>query len=467
MRIVVYIGIVFWCWAPRIAFAQYSNSFAINVTNSEVIGSVKFGGGMLGNNSSWTASTDIINPANFGSTALPCRGYSDYTIGNNNPNDGNLTNLEFSATVQAGGQYTLVVKGTSCGTPSPYMKAMRAYVDWNQDNDFNDVGELMFTSPISTLAIPTFFTSITVPSTFVGNTRMRIVFCRLGTLPVNQYFITSNTSYFIGETHDYTLIGPISYTVNAGVDQIVCDGDSVQLEATEAGNSSYLWTPSAGLSNPNIANPVASPVATTTYTVQADSSGYTATDSVTVYVYPYPVFTVSGDQTICYGGNPSDISASFIPGASYSWTPTSYLNTPNDYQSSFSTTVTSTTTFTVAVDLVGCVSEDSLTITPNAQPIVDLLAGPNPICDSGLVVLQASPSFPVSHYQFQQFDGSVWNDLTTPAMNTVNPLIVPSVNTPTDFRVRVAEYWPGCTPSAYDTASVNITTITTTPIIHY
>lgn len=463
----MYIGIVFWCVTSGDTYAQYPLSYAVNVTNSEVISSVKFGGGMLGNNSSWNASTDIVNPTNFGSITYPCRGYSDYTIGNNNPNDGNLTNVEFSATVQAGSLYTLVVKGTSCGTASPYMKAMRVYVDWNQDQDFTDVGELMYTSGISTLASPTFFTNILVPASFVGTTRMRIVFCRLGALPVNQYFINSNASYFVGETHDYSIVGPVTYTVNAGVDQIICEGDSVQLEATEAGNATYLWSPSAGLSDPNIANPIATPTSTTTYTVQADSGGLSATDSVTVYVYPYPVITVSGDQAVCYGGSPTDISASFIPGASYSWTPASFLNTPNSYQSSFSSSITSATTFVVAVDLVGCVTEDSLTITPGNQPIVDLIAAPNPICDSGLVVLQASPSFPVSHYQFQQFDGSVWNDLTTPAMNTVNPLIVPSVNTPTDFRVRVAESWPGCTPSAYDTANVNITTIISTPIIHY
>ena len=52
---------------------------------------------------------------------------------------------------------------------------------------------------------------------------------------------------------------------------------------------SYAWSPTTGLSNPNIANPVATPSSTTTYTVTATSAdGCTATNSVTVYVTPYP-----------------------------------------------------------------------------------------------------------------------------------------------------------------------------------
>ena len=54
-------------------------------------------------------------------------------------------------------------------------------------------------------------------------------------------------------------------TANAGPDVAVCEGDSTQLNAT--GGVSYNWSPTAGLSNSNIANPIATPSATTTYSV--------------------------------------------------------------------------------------------------------------------------------------------------------------------------------------------------------
>ena len=72
-------------------------------------------------------------------------------------------------------------------------------------------------------------------------------------------------------------------SVNAGPDQIVCNGTAAFLNAT--GGTSYTWSPAIGLSNANIANPVATPTVTTTYTVTATSAdGCTGTDIVVVNV---------------------------------------------------------------------------------------------------------------------------------------------------------------------------------------
>ncbi len=58
--------------------------------------------------------------------------------------------------------------------------------------------------------------------------------------------------------------------INAGISKSICRGDSTTLQAS--GADLYLWSPSTGLSNTNISNPVANPSATTTYTV----TGYIA-----------------------------------------------------------------------------------------------------------------------------------------------------------------------------------------------
>ena len=55
--------------------------------------------------------------------------------------------------------------------------------------------------------------------------------------------------------------------VTAGTSQSICKGSTVQLIAT--GGTTYLWTPATSLSDPNIANPKASPQVTTNYTVTA------------------------------------------------------------------------------------------------------------------------------------------------------------------------------------------------------
>ena len=64
-------------------------------------------------------------------------------------------------------------------------------------------------------------------------------------------------------------------------DEMICYGDAVRLRAT--GGNRYIWTPARGLSDDSIAAPLASPHATTLYTVKVtDTTGCSAFGSVTV-----------------------------------------------------------------------------------------------------------------------------------------------------------------------------------------
>ncbi|MFM7053971.1 MAG: gliding motility-associated C-terminal domain-containing protein [Bacteroidota bacterium] len=64
----------------------------------------------------------------------------------------------------------------------------------------------------------------------------------------------------------------------------ICYEASTQISAS--GATTYSWSPSAGLSDPNIANPTANPLTTTTFVVTAANGSCTATDSVTITVLP-------------------------------------------------------------------------------------------------------------------------------------------------------------------------------------
>ncbi len=81
--------------------------------------------------------------------------------------------------------------------------------------------------------------------------------------------------------------GPLAATAVAEPNSL-CEGESSQLTATAlygTHNYTYSWTPTNGLSNPNIANPVATPSQTTTYTCLVyDGQTYqTVNTEVTVY----------------------------------------------------------------------------------------------------------------------------------------------------------------------------------------
>jgi len=91
-------------------------------------------------------------------------------------------------------------------------------------------------------------------------------------------------------------------TVSAGAPQTIIAGDHVQLNGSVSGaNNTYVWSPATGLSSTTILNPIATPLATTTYTLTATGQqGCTESDSVKITVLPYCVkvmnsFTPNGD----------------------------------------------------------------------------------------------------------------------------------------------------------------------------
>ena len=88
-------------------------------------------------------------------------------------------------------------------------------------------------------------------------------------------------------------------TATADIQQIFA-GDTVQLDAS--GGSNYAWSPTEGLSDPNIPNPMANPVRTTTYTVSAEgANGCIGSAEVTIQVGeginigPKPLFSPNND----------------------------------------------------------------------------------------------------------------------------------------------------------------------------
>ncbi len=101
------------------------------------------------------------------------------------------------------------------------------------------------------------------------------------------------------ETDEVTVIVHQLPIIDAGLSDSITHGSSIQLIAT--GGVQYEWSPSLGLSNIGIYNPVAFPDITTTYTViGTDIYGCKNDDSVTVYVITPSVwvpsaFTPDGD----------------------------------------------------------------------------------------------------------------------------------------------------------------------------
>lgn len=100
-------------------------------------------------------------------------------------------------------------------------------------------------------------------------------------------------------------------TVTAGPDISICQGGSGQIYVSAGGgtgNLTYSWTPTTGLSNPNIYNPIASPSQTTTYTCHVTDGQTSQNVSVTVTVndviVEHEYMTICPDDVYQWHGNP-------------------------------------------------------------------------------------------------------------------------------------------------------------------
>lgn len=148
---------------------------------------------------------------------------------------------------------------------------------------------------------------------------------------------------------------------DAGSDQTICAGTPVQLQA--AGGTTYSWSPSAGLSNPNSSNPTASPVTTTTYVVTATTNGCSDADTVVVTINQPPPIIVSADTTIIFG---TSVSLNASGGLTYLWQPATGLSCANCLSPVATPSVTTTYTVTTT-DANGCSSSDTIRITVDLQ----------------------------------------------------------------------------------------------------
>jgi len=124
----------------------------------------------------------------------------------------------------------------------------------------------------------------------------------------------------------------------------ICSGSSAGLNVS--GANTYTWVANPSLSATGMANPVASPNSTTTYSVNGTSPlGCVGSTVVTVNVIQTPTLTINtapSSGSICAG---ESIALSAFGATSYEWSPAATLSTPNG--SPVTATPNQTTIYTV------------------------------------------------------------------------------------------------------------------------
>ncbi len=161
-----------------------------------------------------------------------------------------------------------------------------------------------------------------------------------------------------------------------------------------SGTYTYSWSPSASLNDPTIANPTAEGIQTSAvYTITAvETSGCSASATVSVTVNPLPIVSLGTDITACSTDLPVSIDAGNA-GATFLW------STRDNTQAINATTGGNYSV--IVTDANGCEGKDTLVITENANPVVAL--GTDTTRCGGSVTIDAANAG--SSY--------LWNDNTT------------------------------------------------------
>lgn len=145
--------------------------------------------------------------------------------------------------------------------------------------------------------------------------------------------------------------------VALGADSTICSVNAPVVLAGPSGNYTYMWSDAS-------TNPTLSVNATGTYYVTVTDTATTcfSGDTIMVTINSTPVVSIGGDSTQC--GGSIMITAPAGP-FDYLW---------NDNTTNGSLTATATGVYSVIVtdSVTGCAAADSVTLTINAVPLVDL-----------------------------------------------------------------------------------------------
>jgi hypothetical protein len=206
--------------------------------------------------------------------------------------------------LQQGSSTSFSLTSITCG--GNYGNGFQIYIDWNQNGNFNDVGEQMYSSAASTTGPHTETGTFTVPLTAViGSSRMRVV-CLETTFPDATNY--ASTGYSWGETEDYcvniTVAPPCTGTPTsaaAASPSSMCGGNTSTLSLTGLSGTgiSYQWQSGTSATGPwsNITGATGGTYTTPTLSstsyfrcnVTCSGSGITSASSVaTVTVTPAP-----------------------------------------------------------------------------------------------------------------------------------------------------------------------------------
>lgn len=162
----------------------------------------------------------------------------------------------------------------------------------------------------------------------------------------------------------------------AGGPYTVCNGDGAIIgSAPKTGITTYSWSPTTGLDNPNVAQPTASPSTTTTYTLTVGDGTCSYSEDATVTVVN-SLSPTAANKNMCIGGNTTLgilVADMDLTGATYNWSPSTGLSSTTVASPTVSG-ITTNQTYSVTVTTASGLCSGSTTLDVTVNPLPTLAA---------------------------------------------------------------------------------------------
>ncbi|MEI8280477.1 MAG: choice-of-anchor L domain-containing protein, partial [Bacteroidota bacterium] len=391
----------------------------------------------------------------------------NYTIGGNAVNGVDYTTIGTSATIPANDTQTIInINGlpTSLGGP----KSVTIYIQTGCVVDSATI--VIYDAPFANLISHDTTICLGTSAPIQVNMDSNSTITWTPTIGLNSSTVTNpiatpttTTTYVytsswpgsgcipITDSETITISTPLPLSISTS-DTTICLGNSVSIVVNGSNSLTYNWSPSLGLNNTNIQNPIATPTSTTSYIVTA-SGGIGVcpppSDTITITVNtPISANIITNDTSICLGSS----MPLFVNGNSaysYSWFPAISLNNAN-IQDPIATPI-NTTLYTVTVSQAGNVCPPITdTVTISVSEAFTVKASSNsPVCLGTQLQLNAAVNPYNAAYQY------IWTGPNGFSSALENPVIDRASNAVVGL-YSVTAYLNNLGCSASDTTSVTI-----------
>jgi PKD repeat protein len=181
-------------------------------------------------------------------------------------------------------------------------------------------------------------------------------------------------------------------SVTASSNSPICEGNTMNLNATNVAGATYSWTGPNGFTSAT-QNPTLTGVtvaASGTYTVTASANGCVGTSQVNMTVNPGPTSLASSNSPICEG-EVVQLSTPLVAGASYSWTGPNGFSSVQQQPSIGSSTTAMSGSYSVTVSLSGCSTTSTVPVVVNEIPSLQVMSN-SPLCAGETLSLSVSSS---------------------------------------------------------------------------